>query len=270
MPSWLALVVLLLRRGAPIISLLLAAWVVGRAAERAASRFGLPRPEIAALTPALVVTALASARLTAVAPHWRVVVAHPLDLLRVTDGLSLLGGVVGVVGGLVVFSRRTQLPLVGVADLYGVAMPLGVAVYSAGCLLRDDCYGRVAAPPLGIRFPGLEAPRYPVDLYAAAAALMVSGALAWVARRRPAPGILALAAVASLGAVQVLLAPLRLDAESELLSAEQLTTLAVTGGVLVLLQLAALRWWLRRGGTAVVWSPSATVGALRHRERTSR
>lgn len=269
MSADLETVVVLLRRGGPLLSVLLAAWIVGRTAERSALRFGLPRPEIAALTPALAMTAIVAARVVAVVPHWRVVAAHPLDLLRITDQLSLVGGVAGTVAGLFVLARRAQLPLLPVADLYGMAMPLGVAAYGASCLLRDDCYGRVAAPPLGIVFPGLEAPRYPVGLYTAAAAFFAAGTLAWMSRHCSAPGVVALGAIALLGAIRVLLAPLRLDAESTLLGADQLITLAVTAIALVVLQIVALRW-RRREGTAITWPTSRTADTLRLRGRSPR
>lgn len=242
MPQLVAAPAALILRTAPFVTLLLAAWIVGRFAERSAPRFRLGRPAIAGLTPALVVAAIVAGRLVAIAPHWRVVVAHPLDLLRITgaDQLSFFGGAAGAVGGLVFFGWRAGLSVPRVADLYGAVVPLGFAVYGAGCLLRKDCYGREAPTPFGIVFPGLQTPRYPVELYAAVAALFAYTGLRWAGRRCPAPGMVALAAVATLGAIRTLLNPLRLDAEAGLLDRDRIASLAVTALTLVLLQVIAL------------------------------
>lgn len=231
----------LLPRAAPILILVLAGWIVGRSAEREAPRFGLPRPAIADLTPALVVIAIVAARLTTAVPHWRMVIAHPLDLLRVNGQLSFFGGVVGAAAGLPILARRSRLPVWRVADAYGVAVPLGFAVHGLGCLLRDDCYGRVAPPPLGIVFPSRHDPRYPVELYAAAAALFCYVGLRWIARRRLPPGTVALAAVTVLAASGGLLDLLRLEAEDGMLGGKRLISLAIAALALSLLQLRLVR-----------------------------
>jgi len=226
---------------APVLILLLAACIVGRFAERAAPRFNVSRTVIADLTPALAVVAIVAARLTTAVPHWRMVMAHPLDLLRVNGQLPLLGGVIGVVVGLGILTRRSRLPVCRIADAYGAAVPLGFAVQGLGCLLRDDCYGRAAPPPLGIVFPGLREPRYPVALYAAAAALFCYVGLRWVSGRRPPPGTVALAAVAALAAGEGLFAPLRLEADMGSPSPRQIVSLSLAALAMVLLQLRLLR-----------------------------
>lgn len=237
-------------RAAPLLTFVAAAWVIGRVAQRDAPRFGLPRPAVAVMTSSLAITALVAARIAYVAPHWSMIVAHPLDLLRVTDGLSLPGGLLGAVGAVAFFGRRAHLPIARVADLYGTALPLGVAIYGLGCLLRDDCFGRAAPPPFGIVFPGLQMARYPVELYAAAIALLIWAGLqtarAWIR----VPGTLALLAIASLAVARLVLDELRLQVETRSVSADQQFSLGVA-----LLALAALCWrW--------VWE--------RHRSRVER
>ncbi len=247
----------LVLRAAPLLSLLLAGWVVGRVTYSVAPRFGLSRPAIADLTPALVVIAIAAARLTAIAPHWRMVAAHPLDLLRLNGQLSFFGGVGGAVAGLVVLGRRSHLPSWGAADAYGTAAPLGFAVHGLGCLLRDDCYGRTAPPPFGIVFPGLQEPRYPVELYAAAAALLIYAGLQWIGRRRLVPGTTALAAVTALTASRGILDGLRLDAEPGFFSADQTASLVLAAVALVFLQVRLLRSFGFWG--APRWGPAPTM-----------
>lgn len=235
MPSILGLVL----AAAPFLTLLLAAWVVGRAAERSAPYARLPRAALADLTLPIFITALVVARLVQILPAWRSVVANPLDLLRFTGAgqLSPLGGIVGAGLGFLLFTRRRGLPLLRTADLYGLVLPLGIAVHSGGCLVRGDCYGRVAPAPFGIVFPGFELPHYPVGLYAAALALFVYAGLTWFAQQRPAQGAIALAAVTATAGSYALLSPLRLETTPVLLDTPQALAVALALGALFVAQI---------------------------------
>ena len=240
MPAPVTTLMSLALAAAPLLTLLLAAWVVGRGAEQVAPRAGFSRVVIADLTTMVLITALVSARIVAVAPSWRSVVTNPLDVLRFTGSgqLSLLGGALGASLGLFVFTRRRKLPLLRTADLYGLVLPLGMAMHSGGCVLRSDCYGRVAPAPFGIVFPGFELPHYPVELYVAALALFVYAGVGWFAQRQPAPGFVALAAVTALAAVQALLTPLRFGGTPGLLG----THAVVVALALVVTVVAQLAW----------------------------
>lgn len=262
MPGSLNAVLGLTLAAAPLLTLLSAAWVVGRAIERATPFAGLPPAAIADLTAPVFISALVMARIVQILPAWRSVAANPLDLLRFTGAgqLSPLGGLLGASLGFFVFTRRYGLPLVRTADLYGLVLPLGFAVYDGGCLVRGDCYGRVAPAPFGIIFPGFEFPHYPVGLYAAALALLLYGGLIVLAQRRPAPGSVAVAAVIGLAGSVALLAPLRLETPATLLDGQQvmLVTLA-----LVALLFTQLRW-LR------TWRRLSPLGSAQHGQRDPR
>lgn len=227
---------------APFVTLVLAAWVVGRIAERAAPTAGLPRSAIADLTTPVFIAALAMARIFQILPAWRSVAANPFDLLRFTGAgqLSPLGGILGACVGLLVFTRRYGLPLVRTVDLYGLVLPLGFAVYGGGCLVRGDCYGRVAPAPFGIIFPGFELPHYPVGLYAAALALFLYAGLIVFAQRHPSPGYVAAAAVTGLASSSALLAPFRLEVSPTLLDGQQVMVVALALAVLLISQAAWL------------------------------
>lgn len=230
----------LLAAAAPFLTLVLAAWVVGRAATEGARFAGLPRVAISGLTAPVFVSAVVIARVTEILPTWRNVVANPLDILRFTGAgqLSPLGGLFGALVGFAIFAHRLRLPLLPAADLYAGVLPLGLAVYNLGCLVRGDCYGRVAPAPFGIVFPGFEFPHYPVALYAAALALFIYAFLRWFARRRPAPGSVLLACVTAVAASSALLAPLRLESTFELMDEQLAPVIAVSLGVLLIAQVS--------------------------------
>jgi prolipoprotein diacylglyceryltransferase len=227
---------------APLLTLMVATWVVGRCAERAALGAGLPRVAVADLTTPIFFTAVVAARLVDVLPTWRNVAANPLDLLRLAGAgqLSPVGGVLGAGAGLIIFTRRRGLPLLQTADIYGLALPLGFAVYGGGCLVRGDCYGGVAPAPFGIIFPGFELPHYPVGLYAAAGALFAYGFVRWFAERRRAPGAIVLVAVLAIAASDAILTPFRLERTSGLLDAQVAAIVAIALVMLVVAQSVAI------------------------------
>lgn len=241
------LVVSLAFRAAPLMSFFAAAWVIGQGATRDAPGFGLTRISVADLPSAIAFSAIITSRLVAVLPHWRITVAHPLDLLRVTDGLSFSGGVLGALGGLVIFSWRAHLPILNIADLYGSVLPLGVATHGVGCLLRHDCYGREAPPPFGIVFSGMRTPRYPVELYAVVLALLAYGGTQLMRRKRLPRGGIAFASIAVLACSRVVLDALRLDSSNRLLSIDQRFSLVLTGASGTML---IVLWWRTKQGTS--------------------
>lgn len=240
MPAFLESPLEVLLRASTLLSLLAAAWVMAWGAERSAPRFGVSRVVAAGLTPVIILSALVTGRLATVISHWRIVLAHPLDLLRINGQVSVFGLVLGAVAALSVLTWRNQLSFPRIADLYGTVVPLAFATYDVGCLVRNDCFGREASAPLGILFPGLAIPRYPVELYAAAAALLTYWVLCIVARSADLyPGRVALSALAILGASHILLDPLRLHAEQTAPSLNQTLSLGVTA--LAVLGLIGLR-----------------------------
>ena len=233
-PEPLATVMMLVLSAAPLITLVIAAWVVGRGVEQAAATAGFSRVLVANLTTPIFVASLIAARFAEILPTWRGIAANPLDLLRLTGSgqLSALGGILGAGVGFVVFTRQRRLPLLRTADLYGQVLPLGIAVYDGGCLARGDCYGRVAPAPFGIVFSGFELPHYPVGLYAAALALFVYAGVQWFARRQPLPGAVALVALTAIAGSYALLAPLRLETAAGNFDVDQAAAVAIALGAL--------------------------------------
>jgi phosphatidylglycerol:prolipoprotein diacylglycerol transferase len=61
---------------------------------------------------------------------------------------------------------------------------LGAAVGRVGCFLAGCCHGRPTDAAWGVRFPRLEGPVHPTQLYDAAAALALGLLLAWRWPRR--------------------------------------------------------------------------------------
>lgn len=232
---------LLFGGGAPLTTILAAYWMFARTVERSAASFGLSRSSVAGAASTIVAAAAVSGRSAAVIPHWRVMVAHPLDLLRITDAFSMSFGLIGGFGALILVARRERLPLGTLLDVFVLALPLGLAVHALGCLLRNDCYGRAAAPPLGIRFPGLQVPRYPVELYAAVAGLLLFAVLRHINPRRRRTGLLAAAGLAAMATTGLALDSLRLSTGDHVTRNVNLVLFALAGGIALIFGQRAIR-----------------------------
>lgn len=167
--------------------------LVTELARRRAAAEGLAPAKVSDAAFWLSIGAVVGARLVYVLPAWPMYLRYPLDLMRIQSGLSFYGVVAGTLAVAGWFAWRGWLPLGRTADLFAPYLALGLALQRAGCLVRDDCFGAVAPPPLGLVFPGLTQPRYPTELYEAVLALGLFGMLLLWRERRRFPGELGLA-----------------------------------------------------------------------------
>jgi phosphatidylglycerol:prolipoprotein diacylglycerol transferase len=92
------------------------------------------------------------------------------DLLKVWHGgLSFHGGIVGVVIGFILFSRRYKVPFWHLFDRMALTAPFGVAIGRIGNFMNGgELYGRVISSdvPWAVIFPqGGPLPRHPSQIY---------------------------------------------------------------------------------------------------------
>lgn len=168
-----------------LLILLAGYWLVTDLAKRRAPAEGLSPGSVADAAFWLGAGAVVGARLAYILPLWPVYLRYPIDIIRIQSGLSFYGAVAGALAVAGWLAWRGRLPLGPLGDLFAPYLALGIAFERAGCVVRNDCFGAVAAPPLGVIFPGLSQPRYPASLYEAALALgLFAALLLWRARRR--------------------------------------------------------------------------------------
>lgn len=168
-----------------LIVLYAAYWLATELAKRHAPAAGLSAEIVADVAYWLAIGTLVGARLVYIAPAWSTYLRYPLDILRLQSGLSFYGALGGAAVVAIWLGMRTSLPLGQIGDLLAPYVALGIAVQRAGCVLRGDCFGAIAPPPLGLVFPGFTQPRYPAELYEAALTLGLFALLSiWLRHRR--------------------------------------------------------------------------------------
>jgi len=129
---------------------------------------------------------------------------RPLSMLYVWQGgLIYYGGFLGAGLAILVFARLRRTGVAALFDFVITAVPLAHAFGRIGCFLNGCCYGREWHGPLAVRYPphsgpwcdqvdaGLitrfsprSAPVHPVQLYEAAANILLYLGLVWLYRRR--------------------------------------------------------------------------------------
>ena len=113
--------------------------------------------------------------------EFKTVLANPMAFL--SGGMVFYSGVIGGVGGGIVYAHRYKLRALPIFDCAVPAVALGHAFGRVGCFLVGCCYGAPTAGPLGVVYPpdgGIApagVPLLPTQLFEAAFLLLLSGAL---------------------------------------------------------------------------------------------
>ena len=136
-----------------------------------ARRFGLAQFDVLAVGLLGVCGGLVGAALLYVAIHIRMFVADP-SLLK-SPGLVFYGGLIGGAGAATAYCRAYGVSLARVADAGAPGLAFGHAVGRVGCLMGGCCYGREVASTFPLRVWLAGAWRHPVQLYEAAALVVL-------------------------------------------------------------------------------------------------
>jgi phosphatidylglycerol:prolipoprotein diacylglycerol transferase len=102
-------------------------------------------------------------------------------LLKVWEGLSSMGGLLGGIVAAVWFFRRRRIRFAEYADGFALGMPVGWGIARLGCFSVHDHPGVPTDFPLALAFPG--GPRHDLGLYEAVV-LFAIGAITWTLHRR--------------------------------------------------------------------------------------
>ncbi|MFM9853985.1 MAG: prolipoprotein diacylglyceryl transferase [Sphingomonadaceae bacterium] len=108
--------------------------------------------------------------------------ATPLDIIRVWEGgMSLHGGLLGVIIALWLFTRAHKLSMLRVADYVACATPFGLLLGRVANFVNGELWGRPTDMPWGIIFPGTSdnVPRHPSQLYEAGLEGVLLFAILW-------------------------------------------------------------------------------------------
>lgn len=132
------------------------------------------------------ISGVAGGRLTYVFYHWNDYASDPISIFYLWQGgLSVFGGFALALVVDSIWVLYNKLSWLKVADVAGVAMPLGIAIARIGCFLNGCCYGVMTNGPFGVVFPALgeTVKRHPTQIYELIYSLLIFS-FVWVFRHR--------------------------------------------------------------------------------------
>jgi phosphatidylglycerol:prolipoprotein diacylglycerol transferase len=155
----------------------------------------------------VVIAAIVGGRLFYILFNLKEYAQKPIAIVQIWHGgLIFYGGLFAAVLTAIIFMKRRRIPVWLGGDLIAPQIALGYAITRVGCFLNGCCFGEATALPWGVEFPlGCGAGRYigelsfaaffsgqadavirlhPVQLYAAAANLVIFALLLVAWRRR--------------------------------------------------------------------------------------
>ncbi len=168
----------------------------------------------------LLIPGFIVARLFYVGRNWDHFRADPRRILRRSEGgLSLYGGLFGILAGAVPVLWALGLPFAPFMDALVLGLLGGLVIAKGGCLLNGCCFGRPTGHWCGANLPDQRGewrrrfPSQPLEMAWAAIVLLLL--LVWRNLSPPPAGVLACAAVALQPAGRLFLQRLRAESAAE-------------------------------------------------------
>jgi prolipoprotein diacylglyceryl transferase len=113
---------------------------------------------------------------------------HPVEILKIWEGgLASHGGVLGLLAGLIIGTRRTRPPLsiLRLADCVAIPAAIGAALIRVANFLNSEIVGVPTNGHWGVVFTSVDSiPRHPVQLYEAVSYSIVAAFLVFLHRRQ--------------------------------------------------------------------------------------
>lgn len=134
---------------------------------------------------------------------------NPAQVILIRSGVSTTAA---VLSALALFLWLARADMIAAADAIAPAALAGLAGWHAGCVATTGCLGTESDLPWAWALDGSSVTRHPVELYAALLLGLTAAVLAqWKQRGRPAPAVVAGAAVASAGGIRLLTETMRIS-----------------------------------------------------------
>ena len=171
-----------------------------------AEKRGINKDVIMDISIMVVLCAILGSRFQYVVTHVEEFQGHWLDVLNPVQsdgtvgigGLSMLGGVVLSIVGLVVFARIKKISLLVLGDVFSPAFGLGIGLTRIGCFMVGCCFGKACDLPWGVVFPPHSIPAsipelaghaiHPTQLYSSLYGWIIFTTLLLLDRKRRFPG----------------------------------------------------------------------------------
>jgi phosphatidylglycerol---prolipoprotein diacylglyceryl transferase len=253
-----------------LVAFAVAVWI----ARARAHRFGITKDQVMDMSFWAVIVGVLGARLLYILQDLPYFLANRDELFTLKfSGLTSFGGLIAGALAIVVFARRSKIPLMRLLDLVAPSYLVGHMIGRVGCLFNGCCHGGTCSPNFifATNFQGLpNNPYHPAQMYDAGMNLVALGILLFVLERRGLrSGQAAAFALASYGIARFIYEFWRAGTPAEvragLASSTTMAGLPITEAQLmsaVIVVLGAIWFWMaRRNGPEMIDTPEASVNA---------
>jgi phosphatidylglycerol---prolipoprotein diacylglyceryl transferase len=111
--------------------------------------------------------------------------SEPSQIVAVwRGGMSVHGGIIGVVVALFFALRKQKGNILKIADIAVVPVAIGLALGRVGNFINQELYGTPTNLPWAIAIPGVEELRHPLQLYAVCKDLLIAAVCFWHLKRK--------------------------------------------------------------------------------------
>lgn len=222
---------------------------------REARRQGRSTEEVLDLSILVLIFAIVFSRIVYVLLNLSTYLPRPGEIAYLwAGGLSFHGGVLGGVLAGVLYARKKKTNFWRLADLFTPAIPLAYAIARMGCFLNGCCYGIPTTLPWGVRFPSehihgaLTPPSHPVQLYDAAANILLFFVIGRLKAKEHASGVLFLQYLVGYSFIRIFAELLRRGVSARTLSGLPITEAQVASALLIIGGILLIRRWSKQRG----------------------
>ncbi len=116
-------------------------------------------------------------------------IANPILIVQTwKGGMSFHGGLLGVLVGMWLCTRKMHKSFLEITDFISPAVPIGLGAGRIGNFINGELWGKITDAPWGMVFPGGgPLPRHPSQLYEFALEGVVMFVVLWLYSRKPRP-----------------------------------------------------------------------------------
>jgi phosphatidylglycerol:prolipoprotein diacylglycerol transferase len=116
-------------------------------------------------------------------------IADPISILFLQQGgMSFHGGLLGVIAALYLFSRKSKMGFLEIAEFVAPVAPIGLFFGRMGNFVNQELWGKITTVPWGMVFTnGGDLPRHPSMLYEAFLEGLLLLVVLWWLARKPRP-----------------------------------------------------------------------------------
>ncbi len=148
---------------------------------------GIDAPHVMDMGFYVILSALIGSRLMYALINISYYSIHPLEILKIWQGgLVFSGGFIGIFLTMAWYSKRRDLSLLEIGDLWAPAAAIGQGIGRIGCFMAGCCYGRPAGVKWSVVFTNpdslapLYIPLHPTQLYHSISSFIIFLILLWI------------------------------------------------------------------------------------------